>query len=77
MSGKLAKKTINDYFKKGQKSARNSANELQFQVCQKSFIRENYFFPSMKLSFASYIMSSIEVIFFWGLEQKERSFLNP
>ena len=45
MSGKPAKKTINDYFKKGQKSARNSANELQFPVCQKSFIRDNYFFP--------------------------------
>ena len=32
---------------------------------------------SMKLSFASYIVSSIEVIFMLGLDKKERSFLNP
>ena len=25
----------------------------------------------MQLSFASFVMSSIEVIFFWGLEQEE------
>ena len=37
----------------------------------------NFFHLSETVIFKLYIMSSIELIFFWGQEQKERSFLNP
>ena len=44
---------------------------------EKEQLCPEYFFTSVKLSFASYIMSSIKVKkYFWGLDINERSFLN-